>query len=233
MAREEAARGEGGERGREGGSGWVLKLAVQKTLQHPRWFPVGLLSSSLPVKTTQAPRFALLQNGSLWGPPLWQLLCSSMIPPASSRRSPSLHSEPEPNSKSWHLGGKKKNGYFLFFFFFFQRETLHAALPPAQGGGRAGRVNGPRKKPLMAPVPPLPCLLWSLVPCRTLAHRLPKAASVGDHHSLPSQATRSPGPRLGLPAPGPCWGGVQLGHHCRHGRQRNRTLRYCPRVNLE
>lgn len=67
MAREAAARGE-----RERGSRWFLKLAVQKTLQHPHRFPVGLLSSSLPVKTTQVSRgrFALPQKGSLWGPPL-------------------------------------------------------------------------------------------------------------------------------------------------------------------
>lgn len=30
----------------------------------------------------------------------WQLLCSSVIPPTSSRHSPSLHQGPEPNSKA-------------------------------------------------------------------------------------------------------------------------------------
>lgn len=97
----------GGEREGERGSLWFLKPAVQNTLQHPRRFPVGLLSSSLPVKTTQASRgrSALPQKGGLWGPPLLAAALqqrdssSSLLSPACS--SPSC---PAGLAHPWHRG---------------------------------------------------------------------------------------------------------------------------------
>lgn len=83
-------------------------------------------------------------------------------------------------------------------------EILHAAPPPARGGGRAGSVSGPRKKPLMAPLPPLPCLLWSLVPCRTRTEAAqghpggrPPLSTFPNHHVTGAQAgTAIPGATL-------------------------------------
>lgn len=139
-------RGSGGESGGEGekererGSRCFLKQAVQKTLQHPCRFPVGLLSSSLPVKTTQASRgrSALPQKGGLWGPPLPAAAAQQRDSPHFLQTLSRFPSRARTKLKSWYLERKTS----AFSFFFDSRGRFFMVLRPQQKGRGAGLELG-------------------------------------------------------------------------------------------